>query len=320
MSLRTLEIFCGAGGSSRGAAMAGAEPVAAIDMWAVATETYKLNFPDAITYTMNASSLAPDRVQNDVGSIDLLLASPECTSHSVAKGSRPGCEKSRGTAFEVIRFAKVLKPRWIVVENVQQMRSWKRFDRWYAKLRALGYKTRIGTLNSQDHGTPQSRKRLFVVCDSESEPALPEPRTGTVKTVASILGRGELRSRPWRFSKLSVAERAKATIDRAKRAIKELGATASFIMVYYGTDGAGGFQTIDRPLRTVTTLDRFAYVRPNGRGHEMRMLQPPELAAAMGFPRRHAWPEASRRDLIRLIGNAVCPPVMRDVVKTLVDS
>ncbi len=54
-------------------------------------------------------------------------------------------------------------------------------------------------------------------------------------------------------------------------------------MVYYGSDGAGGYQRLDRPLRTVTTLDRFAYVRPTKFGHEMRMLQPTELAAAMGF-------------------------------------
>ena len=65
-------------------------------------------------------------------------------------------------------------------------------------------------------------------------------------------------------------------------------------MVYYGTDAAGGFQTLNRPLRTITTLDRFAYVRPNGIGHEMRMLQPPELAAAMGFFLEHKWPSSRR--------------------------
>jgi len=98
--------------------MAGVTPVAALDMWELATETYELNFPDATVYRMKASSLTPQRVAEEVGKIDLLLASPECTSHSVAKGNKPRCEKSRGTAFEVIRFAKVLKPRWIVVENV----------------------------------------------------------------------------------------------------------------------------------------------------------------------------------------------------------
>jgi DNA (cytosine-5)-methyltransferase 1 len=96
-----------------------------------------------------------------------------------------------------------------------------------------------------------------------------------------------------------------------------LGDDVPFIMVYYGTDGAGGFQTINRPLRTITTLDRFAYVKPNGAGHEMRMLQPPELAAAMGFPRHHVWAESTRRERIKMIGNAVCPPVMQAVVEAL---
>lgn len=300
--------------------MAGAAPVAALDMSKLATDTYTLNFPRATAYRMKASSLSPYRLLDEVGKIDLLLASPECTSHSVAKGNRLACEKSRETAFDVIRFAKVLKPRWIVVENVPQMRRWHRFDEWHRKLRAIGYKTQVGILDAQHHGTPQSRRRLFVVCDLKAEPSLPRARSRTVKTAAGILGRGESKRRPWMLSRVDKPERAKATVRRAKRAIRRVGKERPFIMVYYGSDGAGGFQTLDRPLRTVTTLDRFAYVKPNGRGHEMRMLQPPELAAAMGFPTSHLWPEVSRRNRIRLIGNAVCPPVMRDVVKTLINN
>jgi DNA (cytosine-5)-methyltransferase 1 len=139
----------------------------------------------------------------------------------------------------------------------------------------------------------------------------------TKKTVATILGKGESESRPWEFGPVDNGKRAPATIERAERAIEALGKRAAFIMVYYGSDGGGGFQTLDRPLRTITTLDRFAYVRPNGKGHEMRMLQPPELAAALGFPSYHVWPKASRRVRNKLIGNAVCPPVMRDVVRVL---
>ncbi|MDY0170845.1 MAG: DNA cytosine methyltransferase [Thermoguttaceae bacterium] len=135
--------------------------------------------------------------------------------------------------------------------------------------------------------------------------------------MASVLGRGESKGEPWRWSCLDIPGRAEATLARATRAIAELGSQAPFIMVYYGSDGAGGFQTLDRPLRTITTLDRFAYVRPDGVGHEMRMLQPTELAAAMGFPASHKLPDVSRREKIRLIGNAVCPPVMCAVVKAL---
>ena len=318
--VRVFDLFCGGGGSTRGAVLAGAKPVAALDMWDLATKTYKLNFPSADVYTSKAKSVPARHIRDEVGQIDLLLASPECTNHSIARGNKPRCEDSRNTAFEVIRFAKVLKPRWLVVENVLQMRKWKRFDEWLEKLQAIGYQTDMGILDAQYHNTPQSRRRLFVVGDLCEEPSLAAPRRQTKKTVASILGRGESKKAPWAFTPVDTPGRAKETVKRASRAIKELGDNAEFVMVYYGTDAAGGFQTLDRPLRTITTLDRFAYVRRNGCGHEMRMLQPPELAAAMGFPGNHTWPQATRRDKIKLIGNAVCPLVMRDVIGTLVGS
>lgn len=294
--IRVFDMFCGGGGSSRSALMAGARPVAGLDMWRLATDTYELNFPNAVTYPVKAKSLPARQVLEEVGPIELLLASPECTSHSVAKGKSRGCEKSRETAFEVIRFAKVLKPRWIVVENVPQMRRWRRYKEWLRALDQLGYKTKVDVLDARNYGTPQSRCRLFVVCDSEKEPTLPPPRSQDMKTAASILGIGESKRTPCLFRPLHQPNRAEATIERAERAIAALGKGQPFIMVYYGSDGAGGFQKLDRPLRTVTTLDRFAYVRPNCSGYEMRMLQPPELAAAMGFPRSHKFPETCRRN------------------------
>ena len=314
--VRVFDMFCGGGGSSRGAQLAGAEPVAALDRWELAADTYKLNFPQAAVYETLASQLRPETVVKDVGKIDLILASPECTSHSVAKGNKPRCEESRATAFEVVRFAESLRPRWIVVENVMQMKHWHRFEEFHLQLKAIGYKTKIGILDAQEHGTPQTRRRLFMVGDLSRDPSLPEPRARTRKTVCSILGRGEP-SEPWKFSPLTSPQKAQATIERAERAIGVMGLGTPFIMVYYGTDGAGGFQALDRPLRTVTTLDRFAYVRPTASGHEMRMLQPSELAAAMGFPKSHKW-NGTRRDRIKLIGNAVCPLVMRDVLKALI--
>ncbi|MBN2384574.1 DNA cytosine methyltransferase [bacterium] len=318
--IRMLDMFCGGGGSSRGAVMAGASPAAALDMWKLATDGYRLNFPESKVYPVKASKLLPTQIIKDVGKIDLIIASPECTSHSVAKGNKPRCDRSKETAFEVIRFAKVLKPRWIVVENVIQMQKWYRFSEWYEKMNDLGYQTKIAIFNAQNFDTPQSRRRLFIIGDLERIPVLPTPTGPTKKTVAcSILGCGESKNEPWPFSPVNSPRRAKATLNRAKFAIKEIGAGTAFIMVYYSTDGAGGFQTLNRPLRTVTTLDRFAYVRPNCNGYEMRMLQPPELAAAMGFPSYHIWPESSRRDRIKLIGNAVCPPVMQSIISALTE-
>lgn len=91
-------------------------------------------------------------------------------------------------------------------------------------------------------------------------------------------------------------------------------------MVYYGSDGSGGWQPLDRPLRTVTTIDRFALIEHDGKVPRMRMLQVPELKRAMGFCEDFEFPVGTRRDRIRLLGNAVCPPVMEAVVRALVSS
>jgi DNA (cytosine-5)-methyltransferase 1 len=87
--------------------------------------------------------------------------------------------------------------------------------------------------------------------------------------------------------------------------------------VYYGSDKMGGWQPLDRPLRTLTTLDRFGLVTWEGREPMLRMLQVDELRRAMGFPSTHSFERGTRRDKIMMIGNGVCPPVMRAVIEDL---
>lgn len=71
-SIRMFDMFCGGGGSSRGAVLAGVTPVATLDMWKLATDTYQLNFSDATIYQIKAGSLSPARILREVGEIDLL--------------------------------------------------------------------------------------------------------------------------------------------------------------------------------------------------------------------------------------------------------
>ena len=141
-------------------------------------------------------------------------------------------------------------------------------------------------------------------------------------SVKKVLHSGGSNGFNYKMSPLFRKDRKRAgdTLERAKRAISSLGEDAPFLIVYYGTDAAGGWQTLDRPLRTITTLDRFALVRPSKGGHVMRMLQPPELAKAMGFPSNYKWPDVTRRERIKLVGNAVSPPVMKAVVEAIVAS
>jgi DNA (cytosine-5)-methyltransferase 1 len=312
--LRALDLFAGVGGSSLGATLAGVEVAVAVDNWSLARQTYLDNFDRVKYYGQKCETLSPERVKKDVGKIDMILASPECTNHTCAKGSSARSESSRRTAFQVVKFAAALSPRWIIVENVVHMRSWKRYYEWIAQLVGLGYNLRCQVLNAADFGVAQSRRRLFVMGDKEGIPtgvALPRLRR---REAAEVINPNGL----YPFSPLRTPKRAIPTLERAQRAISEVGSKTPFLIVYYGTDGAGGWQRLDAPLRTITTLDRFAYVRPTARGHEMRMLQIPELKRAMGFPDSFRLDQGTRRDRIKLMGNAVSPPVMRAVIETLV--
>ena len=318
-AVRAFDLFCGAGGSSLGAKQAGATLVGGVDMWRVATDAYRLNLPRARTYTADLVKLDPIAVAKEVGPINLLLASPECTNYSIAKGNRPRCERSRELPYQVIQFAEAMKPDWIVVENVIQMRSWERYLDWIERLTQLGYNSIALTLDSADFGVPQTRRRLYVICDRRGIPPTPRQYRKNDATVDKVLKTAPHGRWSFEFTPLQNGRRAPKTIERAVRAFESLGIDQEFLMVYYGSDAAGGYQKLDRPLRTITTLDRFALVRPNCVGHEMRMLQPSELSVAMGFPKTYRFPEcAMRRDCIKLIGNAVCPPVMRAIVRALI--
>lgn len=107
------------------------------------------------------------------------------------------------------------------------------------------------------------------------------------------------------------------TLERAGRAFATLGKEASFLVVYYGGDGSGGWQPLTVPLRTITTLDRFALCEPSESGPTLRMLQPPELSRAMGFDEGLILKRGTRRDPVMVLGNGVCPPVMATVVEML---
>lgn len=311
--LRAIDLFCGAGGSSWGAREAGVNIAAGFDMWSVSKSVYCDNFNNTKFYLGILEDMDPTVISRELGKIDLILASPECTNHSPAKGNKPRCESSRNTAFQVVRYASVFNPRWIVIENVISMRKWKRYEEFIRQIQTLGYFTREQVLNSADFGVPQARKRLFILCDNLQQPREIEKTNHHLKTAKTII---ESNSK-YPFSPLRTERRAKATIGRADRAIAALGEKEPFLLVYYGSDKAGGWQRLDSPLRTITTLDRFALVRPNCKGHEMRMLQPKELKAAMSMPKHFKIEHGNRRNKIKLIGNAVCPKVMEQVVCSL---
>jgi DNA (cytosine-5)-methyltransferase 1 len=311
--IRTFDMFCGAGGSSLGAREGGAKIVGGVDLWGPAVESFKLNFPDAHVFQEDLRILTPEQVLQKTGPIDLLISSPECTHHTCARGSKPRSEESKDTAFQVIRYAEVMKPRWITLENVVHMKPWGRYSELMNELTELKYNVREQVIDASCFGVAQRRRRLFMIADLMGSPDEVLPINTSYKNVWDVLDR----SGKYKMTPLRRPNRAKETLARADRAISELGPNKDFLIVYYGTDGGGGWQRMDAPLRTITTVDRFAYVKATGDGHMMRMLQPEELRRAMGFPDSYEFPSVTRREKVKLMGNAVCSPVMEAIVKSL---
>jgi DNA (cytosine-5)-methyltransferase 1 len=314
MAIRVLDLFSGGGGSSYGARAAGAKIICGVDFWHCATDAYKANFPKARAVNLLLDEETSVSALGDIGRIDLLLASPECTSHTCARGNRPAIESSRLTAHYVLKFAAALKPRWVVVENVIHMKGWQGYQPLLQALEDEGYFVRIEVLDASRFGVPQMRKRLFILADREQIPRRIPRQRGRPPTAKTILDP----EGTWNSSPLRSGGRARATIERADRAIAALGRQKPFLVVYYGSDGAGGWQPVNRPLRTVTTLDRFGLVTWEGKTEMLRMLQVPELTRAMGFADDFVLDMVKqRRDRIRILGNGVAPPVMQAIVETL---
>jgi DNA (cytosine-5)-methyltransferase 1 len=310
------DLFCGAGLGARGAVSAGAKPILAVDSWNLATQTYKSNFPSAEVICSPIEDLIPAKLAKQ-HSPDVLITSPECTSHSIARGAKPGNEKSKETAIGIIPWIEAMKPRWLIVENVNRMKKWGRHQELIQTIRAHGYEVSDLFLNAADFGAPQARKRMFLVCDQNGATFnkhdlinLYKKRKRSARTI--IDWSGQYKSRP-----LYSPKRATATLARAERAIAELGRGNDFIIVYYGSDYAGGWQSLNAPLRTVTTLDRFGLVTWQGDTPYLRMLQPPELLKAMGAGTKHKLPHGNRREKVKLCGNGVCSPVMEAIFKQI---
>lgn len=185
-ALTVTDQFCGAGGSSQGAKQAaekkklgnGFKIQLALNHWKQAIETHQTNFPDTDHDCTDIQACDPRRYPSS----DILITSPECTTHSPAGGNThkalktqmdlfnknkidPATERSRATMWDVVRFAEYHQYRAIVTENVIEAKTrWPLFDVWLSAMHKLGYEHKCVYLNAMFcWPTPQSRDRMYVV-------------------------------------------------------------------------------------------------------------------------------------------------------------
>lgn len=299
--MNAVDLFAGAGGFSTGARMAGARVVWAANHWPLAVQWHAANHPEAA----HACQDLQQADFRDVPAHDVLLASPACQGHSPARGKeKPHHDAQRATAWAVVTCAEVHRPAAVVVENVVQFAErWVLFPAWCAAMHALGYALSFNRIDAADHGVAQNRERLFIVATRSKHPIdLALPRRTHVGASNVI----DFSAGIWS----AVAGHVPATLARIAAGRRAFG--ERFLAPYYGSGSGETGRDIGRPIGTLTTRDRWAVID----GDRMRMVSRDESIAFMGFPADYHLP-AQVKEAKHLLGNAVCPPVARDVISAL---
>lgn len=315
--------FAGGGGASTGLEEAtGRSPDYAINHDAEALALHAANHPKTKhlredVWDVDPAALCAGRP------VALAWFSPDCTYHSRARGGKPFRERDkakrrRGLAWVVTRWAKAVRPRLIVCENVKEFEDWGplrddgtpdparagfTFRRWVARMENLGYRVSWRILRACDYGAPTSRARLFIIASLDDEPAWPQATHGAgtgvpYRTAAECID--------WTIPCPSIFDRSRpladATLRRIARGIQRyvIGAAQPFI-VPVKTWGGGGNdpRSLDEPMRTITRSKRgeFALVAPSliqtgygeRRGQEPRALDIGRpLGTVVGGGAKHA--------------------------------
>lgn len=295
--MKAIDLFAGAGGFTIGAEQAGCSVVWAANHWPAAVAIHSDNHP--VT-----SHSCQDLQQADwtaVPAFDLLLASPACQGHSYARGTdRPHHDALRSTAWAVVSAAECHKPAALIVENVPEFAKWSLYTVWCSALHQLGYALEMQIIDAADHGAAQNRKRLFIIGTRTQYPIqldLPQrPHVPARDVIDFDAGHWSRVDKPGR----SAGQIKRWRAGRARHGER-------FLTAYYGRSTAG--RSLDRPIGTLTTKDRYAVIR----GNDMRMLSVAEARTFMGFPADYSLP-STHTGAMKMLGNAVVPAVARDVI------
>lgn len=288
------DLFAGAGGASAGLAATCAEQgyqlhLVAVNHSPVAVATHEANFPAHVHYCATVDAVNPLEAVPG-GYLDLLMAGPECTHFSRARGGKPKKKQSRASAFDIIHWLETLYVQNVLIENVKEFLDWGPLDEdgkaiaslkgthfrlFVSALEELGYSVRHRILKSCDFGDPTSRERLFIQATRGGDPCWPIP-----SHVGPKLERSFPERKPWRTARECIDWSLKGTsIYRRREAGLQPLAENTLKRIFAGVRKFSGLPFItqmanstegherrcyspDAPLVTVTTKNSQAVVEP----------------------------------------------------------
>lgn len=281
-----IDNFAGGGGASCGIELAlGRSVDAAINHDPEAVAMHAMNHPQTRHYCESVWDVNPLEVTQG-RPVGLAWFSPDCKHFSKAKGGKPRDKKIRGLAWIVLRWAALVRPRVIMLENVEEFKTWgpllddgspcqKRkgntFRSFIHQLQEKGYAVEHREMRACDYGAPTIRKRLFLIARCDGAPIVwPEPTHGApgsegVKSGALQPWRTAAECIDWSLPCPSIFERKRAlaenTMRRIARGLRRYvieSADPFIVSVAHGEVSPGGVKrwgagvrSADQPLPTV---------------------------------------------------------------------
>lgn len=164
--MKFLDLFAGIGGFRLGMERAGHECISFCEIDKFARASYKAIHDTGGEIELHDITTVSDEFIQSIGHVDIICGGFPCQAFSIA-GNRRGFEDTRGTLFfEIARFASILKPRILFLENVKGLLNHDKgrtFETILETLDELGYNVEWQVLNSKDFGVPQNRERVFII-------------------------------------------------------------------------------------------------------------------------------------------------------------
>lgn len=177
ISPTAVDLFCGAGGLSEGLRQAGYSVIGALDADALACEAYKLNHKSTHLWHSDIRRISGAKMMRSLdlkpGTLFLLAACPPCQGFSrmrTRNGGRRVRDRRNDLIFEVLRIIRSLKPISLMLENVPALARNRRFSKFLAALKSLGYRITWDILNTANYGVPQRRHRLVLLASKSIAP------------------------------------------------------------------------------------------------------------------------------------------------------
>ncbi|OKP94837.1 DNA methyltransferase [Paenibacillus sp. P32E] len=285
-----IDNFAGGGGASTGIEFATGESVDyAINHDPAAIAMHRANHQKTVHFCESVWDVNPRNIAAG-RPVGLLWLSPDCKHFSKAKGGKPVDKFIRGLAWIAVRWAATVRPRVIMLENVEEFKTWgpliqdengdlipdpKRkgmtFKSFVNALRRQGYQVEWQELRACDYGAPTIRKRLFLVARCDGRPIVwPEPTHGAPDSSEVVAGK----RKPWRTSAEiidwsipcpSIFERKKPLAENTQRRIARgiqrfvIDNKKPFVIRYKYSNEP---ESMDKPLSTITTVNSHYVCTP----------------------------------------------------------